>query len=391
MLEEQGGVHELNMRELARRCEVSHAAPYRHFQDANELVRAVAHRGFELLDVEFAQVVEEIRTAAPIDRYVALGVHFVDWALENRGYVYAIAEIGPLPDPETAGERWLGGLRRQVELVREMQEEGYWTESDAELVALGGWFYVQGITRILLSGELDRLGDGVSIAKALIKQAANVPVARAESVRMFHRPRHEGSSDAALALLDATAELIAHEGLAGFSLREASRRSGVSPSAPAKLFGDREGTLRALALDGYAELDDHVARAVRRETEPSDAVRTITEAYSRFAEEHPGHAGVMWRSDLFPPGERPPGWGEASVLVRLRDACEKWLDDHDLDEPDADLLAFAALALAHGTASLWLEGLTPARYDSRDLASLANLTREALAVEMQLAREDAAR
>lgn len=48
MLEKEG-LASLSLRELARRAEVSHNAPYRHFQDRESLLAALALEGFELL------------------------------------------------------------------------------------------------------------------------------------------------------------------------------------------------------------------------------------------------------------------------------------------------------------------------------------------------------
>ena len=41
------GLHGLSLRECARRAGVSHAAPYRHFQDKNALLLAIAREGFD--------------------------------------------------------------------------------------------------------------------------------------------------------------------------------------------------------------------------------------------------------------------------------------------------------------------------------------------------------
>lgn len=379
MFAEQGSVHELNMRELARRCAVSHAAPYRHFDDAHELVRAVAARGFELLDQEHAAVVLGLGDVPALTRYVALGTHYVDWAQANCGYFYAMAESGPLGEPDRGEPSWPGVLARQIDLIEEAQAEGWRTDTPAQVLALGGWIYTQGIVRMLLAGELDRLGDGRRLADALFQGAAGMPMVPAATVRMLHREQPAAGSGAADAVLGASAELIAHGGLSRFSIREVARRSGVSTSVPSKLFGDREGTLRALAREGYDLLDRELAETVREaDAKGSDLLDAVVEGYASFACDHPGHIGVMWRSDIFPNGEHPPGWDDTAALIRLRDSCRVWLDRRDLEAPTADALAFAILSLVHGAATLWLDGESPAAIDRRDFRALAATTLAAL-------------
>jgi AcrR family transcriptional regulator len=57
---EELGPRKLTVREVAHRAGVSHAAPYRHFKDKNELINAVVERGFELLQETMAR---ELNTA----------------------------------------------------------------------------------------------------------------------------------------------------------------------------------------------------------------------------------------------------------------------------------------------------------------------------------------
>ena len=46
---ENEDAHALSLRKVARQAGVSHAAPYRHFEDKNSLLSAIATQGFQLL------------------------------------------------------------------------------------------------------------------------------------------------------------------------------------------------------------------------------------------------------------------------------------------------------------------------------------------------------
>ncbi len=65
------------------------------------------------------------------------------------------------------------------------------------------------------------------------------------------RYHHGALKDALVAAAEA---ILLESGVAGFSLRAAARRAGVSPSAPAHHFGDAAGLLAEVAARGFEEL-----------------------------------------------------------------------------------------------------------------------------------------
>ncbi len=88
------GPQGLTIREVARRAGVSHAAPYRHFTDKDELILAVVERGFALLQ----RTMRERKDAAPPDamhQFAASGMAYVDFALNHPAY-YRVMFSGDL-------------------------------------------------------------------------------------------------------------------------------------------------------------------------------------------------------------------------------------------------------------------------------------------------------
>src|SRR5258708_40083290 len=65
-------------------------------------------------------------------------------------------------------------------------------------------------------------------------------------------------------LVAAAEEIILERGVDGFTLREAARRVGVSPAAPAHHFKDARGLLSEVALLGFEEFGDALSAADRR-------------------------------------------------------------------------------------------------------------------------------
>ena len=78
---EAEGPSALSLRAVAREAGVSPAAPYHHFKDKGELLEAVAHEGWELLDKALAKAKAEAPAADVALN--ELGVAYVCFAREN--------------------------------------------------------------------------------------------------------------------------------------------------------------------------------------------------------------------------------------------------------------------------------------------------------------------
>lgn len=91
------GPQGLTIREVARRVGVSHAAPYRHFNDRDDLILTAVEHGFELL----LATMEAAKAAAaqdPVSQFAASGLAYLDFALGNPAY-YRVMFSGDLLSP----------------------------------------------------------------------------------------------------------------------------------------------------------------------------------------------------------------------------------------------------------------------------------------------------
>jgi len=101
------------------------------------------------------------------------------------------------------------------------------------------------------------------------------------------------------ALLSAAESVLDDHGLQGFTLRECARRAGVSHAAPKHHFGDVRGVLTEVAARGFHQLTRRLRAKLRAAGDDLDAQFVATgEAYVGFAEAHPEHFRIMFRSDL---------------------------------------------------------------------------------------------
>lgn len=122
------------------------------------------------------------------------------------------------------------------------------------------------------------------------------------SVKINSRTRKKRASyhhgDLRQQLLSVTEQIILERGVDGFTLREAARRAGVSPAAPAHHFKDAKGLLTEVAVLGFQEFGDALAAADKEGgSDPAQRLRAQGLAYVHFAMRHPARFQLMFRHD----------------------------------------------------------------------------------------------
>jgi AcrR family transcriptional regulator len=191
-------------------------------------------------------------------------------------------------------------------------------------------------------------------------------------------PYHHGNLPAAL--LDAIESAIAEHGVSGVSLRDVSRRAGVSHSAPAHHFGSKSGMLTAFATVGYRMLIES-ARQEAAALDGSDLAAQIAalgQGYVRFAVHHPAHFELMFRADLLDPDDKDLIAARSELNGLLVDAIERCRAAGYLRDQPAVIVQACVWSLAHGLAALWISGRLSERTGEDDPQLLAKAVTELL-------------
>ena len=198
----------------------------------------------------------------------------------------------------------------------------------------------------------------------------------APRVRKPRNRYHHG--DLRRALLQEAVRTIAEEGVERLTLREASKRLGVSRTALYRHFSDKSTLLAAVARDGFQRFRHDLFEAWSTHTGSRRGFELMGAAYVRFAVENPGHYQVMFGDyrhlcDKDPELEAD---GAAAFQV-LIDALTSLQAAGLVRRDEPRLLAEFIWAIVHGIAMLAINGqLGPAQAAREELNSLVHFALE---------------
>jgi AcrR family transcriptional regulator len=161
-LVEVSGTRGLSWREIARRADVSHSAPYRHFANKEELLAAVAEQGFRSL----AERMVEQMAGAPDDvskRFEAMAIAYVEFAAENPAHFRVmfgrdVPDINKHSALREAHDVTDGLFRAGVAQVLELAGKTG-MEVDVDHFALMAWSLVHGLASLIVDGRVGDVGE----------------------------------------------------------------------------------------------------------------------------------------------------------------------------------------------------------------------------------------
>ncbi len=147
------------------------------------------------------------------------------------------------------------------------------------------------------------------------------------------------------ALRAAAVAVINERGLTGFSLREVTRRAGVSHAAPAYYFHTATGLLTSLAVEAFSVRRANLEDATAGIDDPVERFVAMGKAYVRTGTDNPAHCEVAFRTDCVDTDDvelQTAGQAAYTVLENaVREIAAR--DNPALDVTDAANLAWSAM------------------------------------------------
>lgn len=141
------GVQGLTLREVARAAGVSHGAPYHHFTSLDDLLAAVAERGFSVLG---DAVAEAVAVADPRERLLGVTSAYVGCALAHPERFRLM--FGPLLARQDEFPAFRDAAHRAFRHVTTASQAH--DDAHGASLALAGWCLSHGLSHLLIDGVL---------------------------------------------------------------------------------------------------------------------------------------------------------------------------------------------------------------------------------------------
>src|SRR5260370_1774165 len=161
MLSESGAAA-LDLRKVAGRAGVSHAAPYRHFADRQELIAAINEEGFHRLAERIQSTLREAPGDA-VEQLYAIARAYVHFAQENPWLMREMfsgltIEREAFPDLHHASKTV---FMLYIEVIKLGQEQGSIIDVDSGALAGALWALLQGVARLTIDNQMRPYTDGL--------------------------------------------------------------------------------------------------------------------------------------------------------------------------------------------------------------------------------------
>ena len=164
------GVSGLDLRKVARRAGVSHAAPYRHFADKQALLAAIAEDGFRQLGTRVADAGAGAG-ADPRSQLLALAWAYVEFALDYPAHMREMFS-GLTIDRATYPSLYAASkapFNLTIEAIGRGQACGALAAGDPIQCTLATWAQIHGLAMLLLEDQIPEARGDRDVALQLVR------------------------------------------------------------------------------------------------------------------------------------------------------------------------------------------------------------------------------
>jgi AcrR family transcriptional regulator len=157
----EGGARELDLRKVARRAGVSHAAPYRHFADKQALIAAINEEGFHRLAERIQSTLRTVPDE-PFEQLLGIALAYVRFAQENPWLMREMFS-GLTIERETFTSLQVASksvYHIYAEVLGRGQASGKIVDGDPAALAGVLWSVLHGLAMLIIENQMRPYADG---------------------------------------------------------------------------------------------------------------------------------------------------------------------------------------------------------------------------------------
>lgn len=167
------GYEAFSLRKVAKECNVSQTAPYRHFKDKDELIHEMIMHAMQQFNLSLEQAVRKYPDD-PKSQLSEMGVAYIRFFVQNPEYLRLIFQNKRPFEVETPGECPEYGIREGhpfatfFRALEQYSEKATDTGMDKDQLMLFSWGLVHGIAVLIVNREIPYQKDYLQVAEKLM-------------------------------------------------------------------------------------------------------------------------------------------------------------------------------------------------------------------------------
>ena len=174
LLDEEG-YENFSLRKVAKACNVSHTAPYRHFENKDDLIIAIAHEALHKFDLSLQEAVTKYPNDI-ISQLKEMGYAYVKFFVENPEYLRLLF-LSDLSkhfknenhDTLKSGEHPFGTFYNTLACYQaENQSDASGHHTDLNALVLSCWGLVHGIAILISKKDFSYDGDYLELTRKIL-------------------------------------------------------------------------------------------------------------------------------------------------------------------------------------------------------------------------------
>jgi len=169
------GLKKLTMRSLSNKVGVSRTAPYRHFENKDALLLAIAEKGFNELTIRYKKINCD-KSLDSLSKLQNIALAYIEFAIINPGPFRLMfgQEIIQHQRSEKLCSDARATFNEYLIAVKALQDEKNITTVDYSVLANYFWTIVHGLAILLIDGQVQIIGENCGLPTLLNDEKANI-------------------------------------------------------------------------------------------------------------------------------------------------------------------------------------------------------------------------